>query len=68
MISRIILCVMMSGVGLNGLLPATVEPLKPLTPAQLQAKGKQKSVSKVCAGKKKSMTVKKLCKQWEANA
>jgi len=66
MISRVILCVMMGGVGLNGLFP---EPPKPLTPAQLQVKAKKKQVSEICQKKKKSKVVKKMCKQWgETNA
>jgi hypothetical protein len=65
MISRIILCLAMGGVGLNGLFP---EPPKPLTPAQLQAKAKQKSVSNVCKGKRKSKTVKEMCRRWEEQA
>jgi hypothetical protein len=55
----------MGGVGLNGLFP---EPPKPLTPAQLQAKAKQKSVSNVCKGKRKSKTVKEMCRRWEEQA
>jgi len=51
--------------GVTGLLPATVEPPKPLTPAQLQAKAKHKSISNVCKGKRKSQTVKDLCRRWE---
>ena len=62
MISRVVLCVMMAGVGLNGLLP---EPPKPLTAARLQAKGKQESISNACKGKRKSKTVKEMCKRWE---
>jgi hypothetical protein len=61
-ISRVILCVVMGGVGLNNIYP---EPPKPLTAAQLRAKAKQKSVSNVCKGKKKSKTVKEMCKKWE---
>jgi hypothetical protein len=57
---------MMAGIGLNGLFP---EPPKPLTTAQLQTKAKRESVSNVCKGKKKSKTVKDLCKRWgETNA
>ena len=62
MISRIILCAMMGGVGLNNLYPDTP---KPLTAAQLQAKAKKKQLSEICAGKKKSKTVKEMCKRWE---
>ena len=65
MISRVILCVMMGGVGLNNMFPESPEPTKPLTTAQLQAKAKQKSISNVCNGKRKSKTVKELCERWE---
>jgi hypothetical protein len=64
MISRIILCVAMSGFGLNNLYPDTP---KPLNAAQLQAKVKKKQLSEICAGKKKSKTVKEMCKRWEEN-
>lgn len=62
MISRVIFCVMMGGVGLNNMYPDTPAPL---TTAQLQAKAKQKSISNVCKGKRKTKTVKELCKRWE---
>jgi hypothetical protein len=62
MISRVILCAMMSGIGLNNLYPDTP---KPLTAAQVQVKGKQRSISNVCKGKRKSQTVKDLCRRWE---
>ena len=66
MISRSILCVVMAGIGLNGLV---LEPPKPLTAARLQATSKQKSVSNLCQKKKKSKAVKELCKKWgETNA
>jgi len=65
MISRSILCVMMAGIGLNGLFP---EPPKPLTAARLQAYSKQKSVSDLCQKKKKSKAVKELCKKWGEQA
>jgi hypothetical protein len=65
MISRVILCVMMGGVGVNNMFPELPEPTKPLTTAQLQAKAKQKSISNVCRGKRKTKTVKELCKRWE---
>lgn len=65
MISRIILCAMMGGVGLNNLYP---DIPKPLTAAQLQAKAKKKQLSEICAGKKKSKTVKEMCKRWEEQA
>ena len=62
MISRIILCVAMGGVGLNNLYPDTP---KPLTAAQLQTKAKKKQTSEICNGKRKSKTVKEMCKRWE---
>ena len=65
MISRVILCLVMGGVGLNGLFP---EPPKPLTGARLQAHSKQKSVSNLCQKKKKSKAVKELCKKWGEQA
>jgi len=63
-ISRAILLSAVIGWAGSNLL-ATAEPAKPLTPAQLQAKAKQKSVSNVCKGKRKSKTVKEICKRWE---
>ena len=62
-ISRIILCLTMGGVGLNGMFP---EPPTPLTAKQIQQKGKQRSVSNMCQKKKKSKTVKELCQRWES--
>ena len=62
MISRIILCMVMGGAGLNNMYPDTP---KPLTAAQIQQKGKHKSVSNVCNKKKKSKTVKELCQRWK---
>jgi len=62
MISRIILCVMMGGVGVNNMYP---EPPKPLTAAQMQANAKRKQTSEICSHKKKTKTVKKMCQRWE---
>ena len=62
---RLLVAAVCCWLGVTGLLPVTVEPVKPLTPAQLQIKAKQKSISNVCKGKRKSKTVKDLCKQWE---
>jgi hypothetical protein len=59
MIDRLILSAVLGTVGWNGLNP---EPLVPMT---LQAKAKYKSVSAVCAKKKKTLKVKELCKKWE---
>jgi hypothetical protein len=63
-ISRIILCAAVGGIGLSGMFP---DPPTPLTAAQIQTKGKQKSVSNICQKKKKSKTVKEMCKRWEEN-
>ena len=62
MIDKIILSAVLGTVGYNGFFP---DPLQPLTPWQLQVKAKQASKSEVCQKKKKSITVKKLCKRWE---
>ena len=62
MIDKIILSAVLGTVGFNGLFP---DPPQPLTPWQLQVKAKQASKSAVCLKKKKSKTVKQLCKRWE---
>ena len=49
-------------IGLNGLFPSHQEPL---TASQIQAKGKYRSISNVCAKKKKSKKVKEICERWE---
>lgn len=59
MIDRLILSAVLGTIGWNGLFP---DPPLPMT---LQQKAKYKSVSKVCAKKKKSKTVKELCERWE---
>ena len=59
MIDRLILSAVLGTVGWQGLNP---EPPVPMT---LQAKAKYKSVSAVCAKKKKTLKVKELCKKWE---
>jgi hypothetical protein len=56
MIDRLILSAVLGTVGWHGLNP------EPMT---LQAKAKYKSVSAVCAKKKKTVKVKELCKKWE---
>lgn len=61
MIDKIIFSAVLGTVGFNGLFP---DPPKPLTPAQLQVKAKQKSISNVCDKKSKSKEVQKLCKRW----
>ena len=62
MIDKLILSAVLGTVGYNGLFP---DPPQPLTPWQLQVKAKQASKSEVCQKKKKSITVKKLCKRGE---
>lgn len=62
MISRIIFCVAMGGVGLNNMFP---DPPAPLTAAQLQVKAKQRAISNICNGKRKTKTVKEMCQRWE---
>ena len=61
MIDKIIISAVLGTVGFNGLFP---DPPKPLTPAQLQVKAKQKSISNVCDKKSKSKEVQKMCKRW----
>jgi len=62
MIDKIILSAVLGTLGYNGLFP---DPPQPLTPWQLQLKAKDASKSEVCKKKKKSKTVKDLCKRWE---
>ena len=64
MIDKIILSAVLGTVGFNGLFP---DPPQPLTPWQLQVKAKAASKSAVCNKKKKSKTVKQLCKRWGKN-
>jgi len=60
MIDRLILGVVLSVVGWNGLFP---EPPPPLT---LKQKAKERQLSEICSRKKKqSDTVKRMCKQWK---
>ena len=59
MIDRLILSAVLGTVGWHGLNP---EPPAPMT---LKQKAVYKSVSAVCAKKKKTKTVKELCKKWE---
>jgi hypothetical protein len=59
MIDRLILSVVLGTAGWHGFNP------EPPVPMSLQAKAKYKSVSAVCAKKKKTIKVKELCKKWE---
>jgi acetylglutamate synthase len=61
MISRVILCLGMAGVGIHGMLI----PNPPPTPAQMQMQYKLKQLSNICEKKKKSPKVKELCKKWK---
>jgi len=58
MIDKLILSAVLGTVGFSGLFP---DPPVPLT---LQQKAKDASKSEVCSKKKKSKTVKELCKRW----
>ena len=66
--SRAILLSMVIGWSASSLL-ATPTPMsttdRPLTTGQLQAKAKARSLSNVCKGKRKSKTVKDMCRRWE---
>ena len=62
MIDRLILSAVLGTAGWHGLNP---EPPQPPTASQLMQKARDKSVSDVCAKKKKTKTVKQLCERWE---
>jgi len=62
MLDRLILSAVLGTAGWHGLFP---DPPQPLTPAQLQVKAKEKSISEMCDRKPKSKTAKELCKRWE---
>jgi hypothetical protein len=66
MFDRLVVAAVLSWFGVAGLLPDP--PAVPLTAAQIQQKGKQKSVSNLCQKKKKSKTVKDMCRRWEEQA
>jgi len=62
MIDRLILGVVLSVAGWNGLFP---EPPPPLT---LKQKAKERQLSEICSRKKPNKqtdTVKRICKQWK---
>jgi len=61
MIDKLILSAVFGVVGFNGLFP---DPPKPITPWQLQAQAKEKSISEMCDRKPKSKAAKDLCKRW----
>ena len=64
MIDKIIISAVLGTLGYHGLFPDQPQTL-PLTPWQLQLKAKEGSKSEVCKKKKKSKTVKELCKRWD---
>jgi hypothetical protein len=66
MFDRLVVASVLSWFGVAGLLPEP--PAVPLTAAQIQQKGKQKSVSNLCKKKKKSKAVKELCQKWGEQA
>jgi len=63
MIDKIIISAVLGTLGYHGLFPDPPQHT-PLTPWQLQVKAKEASKSAVCEKKKKSETLKKLCKRW----
>lgn len=62
MIDRLILSAVLGTAGWHGLHP---EPSKPPTANQLMDMARERSVSNVCAKKKKTPKVKELCAKWE---
>jgi len=62
MIDRLILSAVLGTAGWHGLYP---DPPKPLTAEQLIKKGREQSISNVCAKKKKTLKVRELCAKWE---
>jgi len=62
MIDRLILSAVLGTVGIQGLYPP--EP-KPPTAKELMEIGRERSISNVCAKKRKTPTVKELCAKWE---
>ena len=62
MLDRLILGAVMGVSGWHGLY--SNEP-PPLTPPQLQAKAKEKSISAMCDKRPKSKVARDLCKRWE---
>jgi hypothetical protein len=66
-ISRILMCATVGLAGLSGLFPDPPAPPVPLTASQIMAKGKERSISDLCAKKKKSKKVQQMCRRWEKN-
>ena len=62
MIDRLILSAVLGAAGWHGLYPDL--PVPP-TANQLIAKARNKSMSAVCDKKKKTKTVKEMCKRWK---
>jgi hypothetical protein len=62
MIDRLILSAVLGTVGWHGLNP---DPPKPPTASQLMDMARERSVSNVCAKKKKTPKVRELCAKWE---
>lgn len=62
MLDRLILGAVMGVTGWHGLFP---NESPPLTPPQLQAKAKEKSISAMCDKRPKSKVARDLCKRWE---
>ena len=62
MLDRLVLSAVLGTVGWNGLFP---DPPAPPAPPTLHAKAVYKSMSAVCDKKKKTKTVKEMCKRWK---
>lgn len=62
MIDRLILSAVLGTAGWHGLYP---DPPQPPTSSQLMNMARNKSVSNVCAKKKKTKAVKEMCARWE---
>jgi hypothetical protein len=62
MIDRLILSAVLGTAGWHGLYP---DPPKPPTASQLMEMGQDKSISNVCAKKKKTTKLKELCAKWQ---
>ena len=53
---------LLSVIGVNGQIPNNPQPLNA---KQMQAKAKHKSVSDMCAKKRKAKKAQELCERWE---
>lgn len=58
---RLLVVAVCGWLGVAGVLPPV-----PMTAAQMQAKAKRAQTSEICERKKKTKTVKEMCRRWEA--